>query len=68
MAITRHGNYGGPRGLYGDFTGKELAAVQVLHAIHAKAGIYRAHATSGAYRPHTKAGTYRPQHTGGRTS
>ena len=26
MAITRHGNYGGPRGLYGDFTGKELAS------------------------------------------
>lgn len=28
--ITRHGLYGGPRGLYGDFTGKSYSVTPVV--------------------------------------
>ena len=65
---TRHGNYGGPRGLYGDFTGKAEAVATILNAILAQPVFYRPHASAAAYRPHATEVVYRPHSSGGRVS
>lgn len=56
MQKTRHGNYGGPRGLYGSFSGKvETVGPQVLYNATARIELWKTGPATGLLQKVTPA-------------